>query len=100
VTKQKENLPDNGIFTTEFRLDITASKAFLLHVKASAPNLVPDSPLKIDDVRPPEQGGMSFSATSKYGVGFIEMDYSNIESGSYIVTVQTSKPNTVRLDCR
>jgi hypothetical protein len=98
VTKQKENAPDNGVFTTEFRLDITASKAFSLHVKVSAPNLIGN--LKIDDVRPPKQGGMAFQATSKYGVGFTEMNYSNIESGSYIVTVQTSKPNTVRLDCR
>jgi hypothetical protein len=98
VTKQKQNAPDNGVFTTEFRLDITTNKAFLLHVKASAPNLIGD--LKIDDIRSPEQGGKAFQATTSYGVGYMEKDYSNVESGSYIVTIQTSKLNTVRLDCR
>jgi len=98
TTKLSENVLDDGLFKTEFRLDIIANKAFLLHVRTSAPNLV-DYP-KIDDVRPSEQGGKAFQATSINGLGYIETDYSNIESGSYIVTVKTLKPNTVRIDCR
>jgi hypothetical protein len=97
TTKLSENVPDNSLFKTDFRLVIVAKRAFLLHVKATAQNIV--GSLKIDDVRPPEQGGKAFASVSTSGSGYVEEDYRDIESGSYIVTIHTSQPSVVSLEC-
>jgi hypothetical protein len=97
VTKLSEKVPDNGLFKTQFRLAIVTSRAFLLHVKAVAPHLV--GTLRIDNERPPEQGGMAFSSVNTSGPGYTEEDYKDIESGNYIVTVQTALPDEVSLEC-
>ncbi len=99
VSPVTENVSQaNGLYETQFKVQVTTARAIVLHVKASALNLVGN--LKIDDERPPGQGGKSFTSSGTSGSGYTEEDYSNIESGGYFLTVQTSQPEKVRLECR
>jgi hypothetical protein len=98
VTRQKDNVPSGDLFITVFRLDIIASKAFLLHVRAVSPDIAGAS-ISVDNVRPPGQGGIAIISTGTTGVGFVEEDFRDVESGAYTVTARTLKPIMVRLEC-
>jgi hypothetical protein len=67
----------------------------VLHLKAIASSLVGD--LNIDNKRPAEEGGMSFNCKRSGGAGHIELDCSDIESATYIITMQTSQSEKVQL---
>jgi hypothetical protein len=90
------NVKQDSSYETKFRIRLATSQAITMHVKVSAPSI---SDMKIDDERPPEQGGMSFMGTSKQGNGWLENDYWNIESGSYFIIVHTYGPENVKLEC-
>ncbi len=97
MTVVYENVKQDSSYETKFKVVITTSQSITFHVKVSA-QLIND--MKIDNERPPQQGGMSFMGTSpKAGNGWMENDYWNIESGSYFVIVHTPTPQPVKLEC-
>jgi hypothetical protein len=98
MTKVNNNLAEaDGRFKTQFRLAIVTQRAIMLHLKIVSPSLVGDMELS-EDV-PASQGQPGFMFRGLYvGPGYAERTVQDISAGAYIVTVYSSKPETINLE--
>jgi hypothetical protein len=97
VVSVSRNTFQDDLYESKFKCQVITSQAIMLHVKARSANLV--GVIGVDNERPPSEGGMSFTSTSKGGLGYAEQDFSGIESAVYVITVKTSRPENVILEC-
>lgn len=98
MTTISKNVPEaDGRFRTQFRLEIVTKRAILLHLKIVSPSLVGDMELS-EDV-PASQGQPGFMFRGLYvGPGYAERSVQDVSAGAYIVTVYSSKPETINLE--
>ena len=97
LTTISENTPQNGLYETEFKLQVTTARAITLHLKATGASFVGE--LGIEKELPPGVGGQAFmSLNSRSGPKYIQENYQDIESGNYTLTVHTAQPDKVKLE--
>ncbi len=94
LTKLSENVPENGRFRTQFRMEIATQRAFVLYLKVTSPSL--DGTIGWERDVPPGHGGYSSFAMNAFnGPGYAEEDLQNVESGTYTVTLYTLHPGKI-----
>jgi hypothetical protein len=94
LSKISENVSDGSLYETKFRVQVVTSQPITFHVKVTAQQI---EDVRIDNERPPEQGGMSFQSTSQTGNGWMQNNYLNIESGAYFIIIRTHLPQEIQL---
>lgn len=91
-----ENVMDGSYFRTDFRLEISAKRAILLHLEVTAPSLVDD--LQFEREKEPQEGGDAVIQKNRFsGPGFIRTNVTDVEPGSYVISVHTVKSDKVRV---
>jgi hypothetical protein len=87
-----------SLYETTFKVRVTTTQAIVFHVKAGAPSI--RDGILIDDADGPWPHSMS---SQGYGSitkpGWTQMNFINIEAGTYLITVRTSAPEKVELSC-
>lgn len=87
-----------NLYETTFKVRVITTQAILLHVKVGAPSI--QEFIGIDDANGPWPHSMS---SEGHGVntepGWKQMNFVNIEAGTYLITTQTSAPEKVALIC-
>ena len=97
LTTISENTPQDGLYETNFKLQVTTARSIVLRLKARATRFVGE--MRITKEVPLGAGGEAFmSMLSRRGPTLIEENYQNIESGSYTITLHTAQPDKVTLE--
>ncbi len=94
LSKISENVSDGSLYETKFRVQVVTSQPITFHVKVTGQQI---EDVRIDNERPPEQGGMSFQSTTQSSAGWLQNNYVNIESGAYFIIIRTHVPQKIQL---
>lgn len=97
LSKISANVPDGNVYKTVFELAVSTKHGLLLHLKATSPSLT--GPIMVEKKVPPQEndgdGGMMLEDMGPATNGVATVKVPNLDSGTYIIKVSSTKPDNI-----